>query len=53
MAFKIKKPRKRIHSARWDRCVKKVKKQSTAYNPYAVCTARLGRKSFSQERRRG
>jgi hypothetical protein len=48
MAYKIK-PRRRIHTAKWDSCVKKVGKSGTAYNPYAVCTKRLGRKSFRQK----
>jgi hypothetical protein len=33
----------RIHTVKWDRCVKKVRKRSKGkYNPYAVCTAVLG-----------
>jgi hypothetical protein len=37
--------RKKIHTAKWDRCVKKVRKKSKGkYNPYAVCTAVLGEK---------
>jgi hypothetical protein len=38
--------RKRTHTAKWDRCVKAVKKSSKGYNPYAVCTASLGQSSF-------
>lgn len=45
MAYKIKK-RKKVHSAEWDECVKKVKRKGIAYNPYAVCTSSLGKKSF-------
>lgn len=29
------------HSAKWDRCVKKVKRSHSAVDPYAVCTARI------------
>jgi hypothetical protein len=45
MAYKIRKRRK-VHTTKWDRCVKKVSKKGTAVNPYAVCTKRLGKKSF-------
>jgi hypothetical protein len=45
MAYKIRR-RKRIHTAKWDRCVKKVKAKGTAVSPYAVCTAKLKGKSF-------
>lgn len=34
--------RKSIHTAKWHRCVDKVSNKSSA-NPYAVCTASLGR----------
>jgi len=47
MAYKLKR-RKRVHSAKWDRCVAKVKRKGTSVNPYAVCTSRLGRKSFAK-----
>lgn len=34
--------RRSIHTARWDDCVRDVKKKGGRYDPYAVCTARLG-----------
>lgn len=34
--------RKSIHTAKWHRCVDKVGAKSSA-NPYAVCTAALGK----------
>jgi DNA-directed RNA polymerase subunit RPC12/RpoP len=37
---------RRVHSAKWDRCVEAVKAHDGKYNPYAMCTARLGEKSF-------
>lgn len=45
MAYKIKKKRK-VHTAKWNRCVEDVETKGTAYSPYAVCTKKLGRKSF-------
>jgi len=45
MLYKIKSKRK-VHSARWDRCVKKVARKKSAVNPFAVCTKSLGKKSF-------
>ena len=36
-----KNPRRKRHSAKWDRCVRKVKKRGGAVDPYAVCTARV------------
>jgi hypothetical protein len=47
MPYKIK-GRKRLHSAKWDRCVRKVSRKGTAVSPYAVCTKALGKKSFSR-----
>lgn len=35
--------RKKVHTARWDRCVGHVKKESPDYDPYAVCTGRMKR----------
>jgi len=35
--------RKAIHTAKWDRCVQKVGARRGASNPYAVCTATLGK----------
>jgi hypothetical protein len=46
MAYKIRKQRK-WHTKKWERCVKKVKRKSKSVNPFAVCTSRLGRKSFT------
>ena len=37
-------PRKK-HSAKWDRCVRQVKRRRTAVNAAAVCTAALRRKA--------
>lgn len=37
------------HSAKWDRCVQKVKKSGTADKPEAVCTAQLGDKSYEAD----
>jgi hypothetical protein len=47
MTYKLKR-RKKVHSAKWDRCVKKVSKKGTAVNPYAVCTRSLGKKSYAK-----
>jgi len=47
MIYKIKTKRK-MHSVKWDRCVKKVSRKRTAINPFAVCTKRLGKKSFAK-----
>jgi hypothetical protein len=35
----------RIHTAKFDRCVKKVATKSRKVNPYAVCTKKLGYKA--------
>jgi len=35
--------RKSVHTAKWHRCVDKVGTKSSGTNPYAVCTAALGR----------
>lgn len=35
---------KRIHTKKWQSCVKKVKKKGGDYNPFAVCTASIGKK---------
>lgn len=40
------KPEQKDHSAKWHRCVDKVKEQSSNVDPYAVCTAALGKESF-------
>ena len=47
--FRVK--RKRIHTAKWDRCVKKVRKQGKAVNPFAVCTKALGKGSYIKKRK--
>lgn len=36
-------PGKRRHIAKWDRCIRDVKRSSSAANPYAVCTRTLGK----------
>jgi len=38
-------PGPRRHSAKWDRCVKDVKRKGSAVSPYAVCTSRVGNPS--------
>lgn len=43
-------PGARKHSAKWDRCVREVKRRGTAVDPYAVCTAALG--ELSRRKRR-
>lgn len=50
MKYTIKRKR-RIHTAKWDSCVKKVKRKGTAVNPFAVCTSRLGKESFTKKRK--
>ena len=35
------------HSAKWDRCVAKVKKPKRAVDPFAVCTKSLGSRAFN------
>lgn len=42
----------KTHTASWDRCVKSVKRQGAAANPYAVCTAALKEMAFRKKRRR-
>ena len=37
------------HTEKWLRCVEKVRAAGGAQNPYAVCTAVLGRESFKSE----
>lgn len=37
-------PGRRRHSIKWDRCVEEVR--GTAVSPYAVCTAKLGRRGY-------
>ncbi len=37
---------KDIHTPKWKRCVDKVKAKGSGVNSYAVCTSKLGRKSF-------
>lgn len=43
--------RKRVHTVKWDRCVKKVRKKRTSANPYAVCTSQLGKESFLRKKK--
>ncbi len=45
---------KKIHTAKFDRCVKKVKQSGSAVNPYAVCSKSLGRAgAIKKEHRKG
>lgn len=44
MAYKTK--RKKVHTEKFDRCVRDVKKKGTAVSAYAVCTKSLGKKAF-------
>jgi hypothetical protein len=37
---------RRIHTAKFRRCVREVELQGTAKNPYAVCTKALGKEAF-------
>jgi len=37
---------KRIHTRKWQRCVRKVKRKGKVKSPEAVCTKKLGRKSY-------
>lgn len=43
---------KEIHTKKWKRCVKKVKKKNKRVNPYAICTASLGKSSFLKKARK-
>jgi hypothetical protein len=45
--------RKRVHTAKWDRCVKEVRQRGTAADPYAVCTAAMGELAIRKPHRRG
>jgi hypothetical protein len=42
---------RKIHTAKWDRCVVGVRKKGIG-NPYAICTASLGKESFLKKARR-
>jgi hypothetical protein len=45
--------RRSVHTAKWDRCVKDVRRKGGAANPDAVCTATLGeRGSIKKAHRR-
>ena len=44
--------RKKVHTAKWDRCVKDVRKKGTAVDPYAVCTAAMGELAIRKPYRR-
>ena len=45
--------RRSVHTAKWDRCVKDVRRKGGAANPDAVCTAMLGeRGSIKKSHRR-
>lgn len=41
-----------VHTAKWDRCVKEVRKRGTAADPYAVCTAAMGELAVRKPHRR-
>jgi len=41
--------KRRIHTVKWDSCVRKVKRKGTAVNPFAVCTSQLGKSSFTKK----
>jgi hypothetical protein len=43
---------KSTHTAKWDDCVKRVQRQGTAVDPYAVCTAAMGELSLRTAHRR-
>lgn len=43
---------KKVHTAKWDRCVKEVRKRGTAADPYAVCTAAMGELAVRKPHRR-
>jgi hypothetical protein len=36
------KTKKKIHTRKFDKCVKEVERKGTAVNPYAVCQKSLG-----------
>lgn len=44
--------RQPVHTAKFDRCVKDVKRSGTAADPYAVCEASLGSKAQLRAHRR-
>lgn len=46
------KKRKKVHTAKFDRCVMGVKKSKTKANAYAVCTKALGKKAFLKKSRK-
>jgi hypothetical protein len=46
------KRRRPVHTARFDKCVKDVKRTGSAENPYAVCEASLGEKRAVLKRSR-
>lgn len=41
--------RRKVHTAKFDRCVEKVTAASTVAEPYAVCTQALGKKAFRKK----
>lgn len=47
-----KKRRKAVHTARFDECVKDVRRRGAAVDPYAVCEASLGEKRSILKRSR-
>ena len=48
MVFGVKK--KKVRSASFERCVRKVKKEKGVKNPFAVCQSALGKKAFVQKK---
>jgi len=53
MANKIRrKKRLKVHTKKWDRLVRKLRKEGKVKSPEAVATATLGPKSFLKQPRR-
>jgi hypothetical protein len=44
--------RRSVHTAKWDQCVKDVRKKGAAADPYAVCTAAMGELAIRKPHRR-
>ena len=43
---KKKKVKKRIHTMKWERCVKDIGKTKGIKSPEVICTSKLGKTSF-------
>jgi len=52
MAKKKRKKRLKVHSKKWHRLVRKLKKEGKVKSPEAVATAKLGAKSYLKYPRR-